>query len=395
MEWLESSADRRNFLFLHFDDPHQPFTQPAPFDRTFGANPAAHGIHLPVDFDNAPPRDEKLRHLVRDLYDGEIAYVDDRIGVFLEALKSRDLYDDAVIAFVSDHGEALWEHGQFGHGGKKLHDEVVRIPLIVKPPRGPFAHGSVVETQVRSFDLMPTLLELAGILQTEDLDARTLVPLLAPDAPDAPDRVAVIETRKGAAAVRNRRWKYILRYARRPEAFESLFDLRADPAEKNNAAAQYPDVVERMRLQMLDYFLLRRPGRYLVAIGGDSPEHFHYLIQGVTWAAPLFGVRPRRSEGGGVLFEGDSTGPLVLVSDLDVAGPIVVGETEYSVQDFRRYSAGDLERLLRDGKPGIHLFEGPPRIAEDPGPLQTMDLRQLEALRALGYVGERPDDDDR
>jgi arylsulfatase A-like enzyme len=388
MEWLEANADRRNFLFLHFDDPHQPFTQPAPFDRAFGEDPADHGIRMPFNIHHRPPDDERLRDVVRALYDGEVAYVDDRIGAFLDALKSRNLYDDAVIIFVSDHGEELWEHGHFGHDWGRLHDEAIRVPLIVKPVRRSSARGKVVATQVRGFDVMPTLLELAGIPVPEGLDARSLVPLLAPDAPSAPDRVAVIETAKQGLAVRNRSWKYILRYWKIPAPSETLFDLRSDPGEQSDVAAQHADVVEPMRLQTLDYLLFHRSGRYLVAVGEDSPGHHEYLIRGAASATAFFGIVPQPVKGGAVLFEGESAGPLVAVALLDTAGPITVGETEYSLEDFHRYATGDLDRLLRDGKSGLHLFEGPPHMAEAPVSLQTMDLQQIEALRALGYVGD-------
>ena len=73
--------------------------------------------------------------------------------------------------------------------------------------------------------------------------------------------------------------------------------------------------------------------------------------------------------------------------DLAVASSAIVGDTKYPVVDFPRYLAGDLERLLRRGEPGIHFFAGPPRV-QDAGPRRTMDQAQLEALRALGYVGD-------
>ena len=121
----------------------------------------------------------------------EIAYVDDRIGAFIRELKRRDLYDNAVILFVSDHGEELLEHGRFGHSEGRVYDEAVRVPLIVKPVKGDFPSGAVVTTQVRAFDVMPTLLELARVPIPDDIDARSLVPLLTVEEPD---RLAVAET---------------------------------------------------------------------------------------------------------------------------------------------------------------------------------------------------------
>lgn len=391
MQWLEANADRRNFLFLHFDDPHQPFTQPSPFDTAFGADPADHGIRLPYHFRKAKPNDDEMRGLVSDLYDGAIAFVDDRIGAFLDALKSRGLYDDAVIVLVADHGEAFWEHGLFGHGEGHLHDEVIRVPLIVKPGRGDFARGTVVDTQVRGFDVMPTLLELVGIPVPEGVDAQSLVPFLAVGTRNIPDRLAVIESNRSGMAIRNQRWKYIQKYSPPPRQYEGLFDLQADPGELENVASEYPDVVERMRLTVLDYLMTHRSGRYLVIIGENTPAQSEHQVEGATSAATLFGNHPTRAADRCLTFAGETKSPLVLVAQLDTAGPVTVDGTEHLPGDFRRYATGDLERLVRAAIAGVHLFEGPLRKPDESTAVQTMDLRQLEAMRALGYTGDGPD----
>lgn len=379
MEWLESSDGRRNFLFLHFDDPHQPFNQPAPFDRAFGADPRACGVSLPADFGNEFIPEGRLRELARVLYDGEVAYVDDRIGAFLAALKERGRYDDAVIALVADHGEALWEHGVFGHGRSKIHDEVVRVPLIVKAPRGRGESGRVVATQVRGFDVMPTLLELAGIAQPPDLDAVSLMPLIdAPDT-DAPDRLAVVETSRDAVALRTRKSKYILRYGKRPAAFaaDTLYDLERDPGETTDVAARAPETVAAMRAQVIEYFLLHKPGRYVVAVGGDVTLHGARAVLplvGEAAAPAAGGARRLASAAGWIAAEVEADGPL----RTDQGGPALAP---------RRYAAGDLARLLEKKERTAVVFDGPPRAAATAAPAQDIDLQQLEAMRALGYAG--------
>jgi arylsulfatase A-like enzyme len=388
MEWLERNAERRNFLFLHFNDPHQPFSQPAPFDSMFG--PLPEEVRLPFSVESEPPRE--LRDTASTLYDGEVAYVDDRIGMFIDALKSRGLYDDAVIVFVSDHGEELWEHGGFGHSRGKLYDEAIRVPLIVKPARGSFPPDRVVAAQVRAFDVMPTLLELAGIPVPDDLDARSLVPLLSADGPD---RLAVIETAQRGLAVRTRKWKYILETWLQPMPRELLFDLQADALEQHDVAAQQPERVARMRLQALDYLMLNRPGRYLVVIAADSAPSGDLVLRGVNDSQALYGPAPQLDEDGSLRIEGGSPGPLVLVARLRAGESILVGEADAAPRNSIRYAYGDLDRLLRNGAAGVHLFEGPKPAVEDVPAPRTMDEQQLEALRALGYLGDgEPDRDD-
>jgi hypothetical protein len=380
MQWLDANADRRNFLFLHFNDPHQPFAQPAPYDQVFG--PLADGISLPLNVESSNV--EGLHDVASTLYDGAIAYVDDRIGAFVDALKDRGLYDDALIVFVSDHGEELWEHGAFGHSLGRLYDEAVRVPLIVKPPGKSPVRGRVVQTQVRAFDVMPTLLELAGIPLTGDIDAQSLVPLLTRDGPD---RLAVIETRSRGFAVRSRNWKYMLESWRKPMPAERLFDLQADPGETEDVAADRPDIVERMRLAVLDYRMLNRPGRYVAVIRKGSAATEDTVLRDVTAAYPIYGLAPVVDEDGVVRFEGTPDGPLVLVAHVRTPGPIRVGDADSSPQTFIRYTPGDLPRLVRDAREGVYLFEGPPAVAEAARPLQSMDQQQLDALRAPGYLG--------
>jgi len=391
MEWLERNSRGRNFLFLHFDDPHQPFAPPAPFDSAFGS--LSEGLELPFNVANRPPTKE-VRRFALDLYDGEVAYVDDRIGAFIDELKSRGLYDEAVIVFVSDHGEEFWEHGAFGHGHGKLFDEGVRVPLIVKPAAGTAPAGRIVQTQVRAFDVMPTLLELAGVPVSADLDAQSLVPLLTGDTSTSPDRLAVTETFNGGLSVRTRNWKYISRSWRNRNSSEALFDLQADPGERQDVAAEQPAVVARMRLQMLDYLMLHRPGCYLVAIEAGSGSACDWLVHGMASPTHVHGIEARPLQDGRVHFEGPAGGPLAIVCRFARAGPLRVGGADSPERVCARYRAGDLQRLLLVPQSGLHFFAGPSPAEKEPRLPQTMDPRQLEALRAMGYLGSDGEDDE-
>jgi len=129
--WIRSVAGSRVFGFLHLYEPHSPYTPPAAFAA--GADP----------------------------YDGEISYADAITGKFLEELKQRGLYDSALIVVLSDHGEALGDHGEKEHG-IFLYRESIQVPLLVKLP-GQQRRGESVDRPVALTDVLPTVLEVTGL----------------------------------------------------------------------------------------------------------------------------------------------------------------------------------------------------------------------------------------
>jgi len=346
LEWLDGNGDLRSFLFLHFDDPHMPYNQPDPYvDRFARLSDDLGGLVGRITADEAAET-EHGRNRTRSLYDGEIAYVDDRIGRFLDALRAHDLYDDALIVFVSDHGEELWEHGEFGHGHGKLFDEGTRVPLIVKPAGEDPPRGGVVRTQVRGFDVMPTLLELAGIEPPDGLEARSLVPLLSSDGPD---RLAVTETLDGGLAIRTPEWKYISRSWRQPDGAEALFDLRADPLEQRNVADEHPERVAELRLAAIDYLLQHRPGHYLVLLS-DEPELRPYRLRGADEVQVVHGRWSEVGEDGELIVLGQPGERLAFVARLTLGGPLELVAPPGNAADSERYEPGALAGLVGGGR---------------------------------------------
>jgi arylsulfatase A-like enzyme/predicted Zn-dependent protease len=128
--WLRASTSRRVFGFLHLYEPHARYTPPP-------------------------------EHASADPYDGEIRYADAIVGRFIATLKERGLYDDAMIVLLSDHGEALGEHGELDHG-VFLYREALQVPLLVKLPRGERA-GETERRLSGLVDVMPTVLKRLGI----------------------------------------------------------------------------------------------------------------------------------------------------------------------------------------------------------------------------------------
>src|SRR5437899_3225636 len=150
-----------HFVWVHLYDPHDPYEPPAPYSEIY-----------------------KDR-----LYDGEIAYADSALGNFIQYLKKSAWYENSVIIVVGDHGEGLGEHHEETHG-IFLYDSTTHVPLIVKLPRQRNA-GKVIEAQVRTLDILPTALDLAGVAASGVLDGKSLTPYFSGDTSD---RVAIGET---------------------------------------------------------------------------------------------------------------------------------------------------------------------------------------------------------
>jgi arylsulfatase A-like enzyme/Flp pilus assembly protein TadD len=214
--WLNAHPAGAHFVWLHFYDPHDPYEPPPPFSDVY-----------------------KDR-----LYDGEIAYADSALGQFLAYLKKQEWYEGAMIVVVGDHGEGLGEHREDTHG-IFLYDSTTHVPLIVKLPNEREA-GRTVEAQVRTTDIMPTVLSLLGIPAPPSLDGDSLEPFLA--GIEATPRTVVGETdyplRFGWAPLRSVRkegFKFI--EAPKPE----LYDLQPDPGELRNQYEPWDGTVQKLR----------------------------------------------------------------------------------------------------------------------------------------------------
>jgi arylsulfatase A-like enzyme len=223
--WLSAHPAGPHFVWVHLYDPHDPYEPPAPYSQTY-----------------------KDR-----LYDGEIAYADSALANFLAYLKKQAWYENALVIVVGDHGEGLGEHHEDTHG-IFLYDSTTHVPLIVKLPGGASvgeSAGKLVEAQVRTPDILPTVLDLLKISPPAQLDGESLAPYFG--GTETATRVAVGETdyplRFGWAPLRSVRAQGCkLIEAPKPE----LYDLRADPGELQNKYAPWDTTVQKFRTMLAD-----------------------------------------------------------------------------------------------------------------------------------------------
>ena len=200
--WLAKHRTGPRFVWVHLFDPHDPYEAPPPFSQKY-----------------------------KDPYDGEIAYADSALGNLIAFLKKTGAYQNAIIVVVGDHGEGLGEHGEETHG-LFLYDSTLHVPMIMKMA-GTAQRGVVIDAQVRTTDILPTILSLTNIPAPPELNGESMVPLIKRAEASEHDLFAETDypLRFGWAplrALRTQNTKLI--EAPRSE----LYDLKADPGELKN-----------------------------------------------------------------------------------------------------------------------------------------------------------------
>lgn len=281
--WLESRPgiqDERFFLWVHYQDPHGPYTPPDSVAEAFLQPVEGEETPLPVGKDHGGKGeipayqvvgDERRPSRYRARYDGEIKGFDDAFGQLIAWLREGALLDDALVVFTADHGESLGEHDRWFCHGSNLHVEETHVPLVVRFPTraaGKAADTADVDRQARRgerrpdlvshLDLFPTVIEAFGLPPRKTLGISLLAGSLPPDrivpstlhAFDSPRRWAALTTGGD-------RLLFNLRQGMQ------LFDLARDPGELQDISQQEP---ERIRA------ILARGTAFAQSTTGSAPE---------------------------------------------------------------------------------------------------------------------------
>lgn len=195
-----------------------------------------------------------------------ITGVDRSVGELIAALEKRGLRDNTVIVFTSDNGFYLGEHGLAGKWF--MHEESLRVPLVIHDPRPGAARGARVDAMTLNIDCAPTLLELAGAAPAPSMQGRSLVPWLRGERPAwrsefFAEHLFQHDWIPRSEGVRTERWKYA-RYLDLPGPFEELYDLHADRYEETNLA---PLPAHRAQLEALR----KRREAWLAALAAWRP----------------------------------------------------------------------------------------------------------------------------
>jgi len=219
LRWLSPASTAPFFLWVHYYDPHAPYEPPGDLARRFRDAP----------------------------YDGEIAFVDAQLARLLGALESRGALARTIVLATADHGESLGEHGEGTHG-LFVYDATLKVPWIIAGPG--VAAGRVPATVARGIDVLPTLLDYAGLAAAPAVEGRSLRPALeGREMSDAPAYAETLypEREFGWAplhALRTARFKLI------DAPREELYDLAADAKETTNRLREQGPQADELRRKL-------------------------------------------------------------------------------------------------------------------------------------------------
>lgn len=241
---LGKYKDKKLFLYLHFRDPHSPYVRPK-------------GLRSFI-FDS-----------IEDRYNAEIRFMDEQIGRLVQQLDQSKELDRTLVIFTADHGENLTEHNIYiAHHDP--YEDVVRIPLIFYNPK---LNAKRIDSLVQNIDIFPTVLDFLKIPVPQDIDGKSLLPLINGKSKKVRDFVFFDDNLFGKYSLRKSRrklgvrvnnYKYIKTIRGKDQdifhpipinykvAKEELYDLSIDPDEKNNISDEKKDITFKLKKILQD-----------------------------------------------------------------------------------------------------------------------------------------------
>ncbi len=271
LSWLAESPEEPYFLWVHYFDPHAPYTSPLAQETLFEAGP-----ELQAYLDERHFAEEMVQYddrafptpTVVSLYDAEIRYTDQEIGRLLEGIGGEKAWRKTLPVLVGDHGEGLGQHDEYHHG--LVWGEQIHVPLLFRVPGEP--PGRVADL-ISVVDVVPTLFayidgipaegflaQASGINRVFDGSPRALIS-------QSSSRRRTLSDPLGTYALTTDRWKYLHRVA----GGDALYDLHADPYELENRIDAEPETAALLKEQMRAE-LERQVDRGVLLWGGKVPR---------------------------------------------------------------------------------------------------------------------------
>jgi arylsulfatase A-like enzyme len=405
LAWIDQVADQPFLIFVHYFDPHLPYSPPAPYDTIFDPDYAGtmKNVYLPkhlpayrrAEFEQMKSISEDDWNHIRALYDGEVAFTDQAIGKFIDALAERGLDDNTLVVILSDHGEELYDHGGFEHG-HSLYNEVIKVPLIFYLP-DKLPGDMRIGKQVRLIDVAPTILDLLGIDPDPGFEGVSVEALLenphanvAAEGTMLPPEVAYAEAllygpeRKSVVAYP---WKLVYQVT---TGEKSCFNLAEDPGEHRDLAADPPGSISLLE-EILFSTLINISDTWFVELVGGNQEHiFDIKISSeVVKGAGRFELHKVLAAGGRMLSTDDLENARTTPYEIEIEN-LKVGEPITLALKLARKDAPMRFNFKIDGEPATErTFIG--ESLESPA---TMPFTERDSPEDHGETGEpasRPD----
>lgn len=297
IRWLDAMVNQQGkkdklFLWVDYFDPHEPWDPPEPFwsmyktadysgqdiiDPVAGTctkigSPSTEKPQAKSEHDYLTP-DEIVR--VRSLYAGEVTFTDKWVGVLVDHVRDLGLLENTLIVWLSDHGEPFGEHGIIRKARPWNYEELVRIPMVFRPPeaiKSANSHQGVIDALVQPTDLFPTILDLLGIgknltlsrtgprptaelfpqdmqlgTETVTLHGHSLAPLIRGETDSVRD-YAYTGHHDRSWSIQDTAWR--LHVPLEGDAPSELYDRGADPYDQHDVVADYGDLADDLELQL-------------------------------------------------------------------------------------------------------------------------------------------------
>ena len=248
VRWLDANANgpKPFFLWVHYYDPHYPYTPPPPFDTMYDPNykgsvdGAMDTINYIYANNTGKLTGADVDHL-HALYDGEISFTDQELNRLLTEVDRLGLTQNTIVVATSDHGESLGTLGRWFHGPRTNYTDI-HVPLMLRfPPAIPVNH--TVQAPVESIDIAPTILDLLSLPVPTAMQGKSLLPLIAGAAPRlTTGAVSMLDT-YGEISFVTEDWHLI--WSRKDQSF-ALYDYHADPLELVDKSKLQSDMVNRL-----------------------------------------------------------------------------------------------------------------------------------------------------
>jgi arylsulfatase A-like enzyme len=328
--WLRKNKGSRFFFWLHYLDAHAPYLNPNPAYQKLFLPPALRDkgtgyfkekYYWVTIFKKGPlqaepyfvtfpsevkARDEKeLRRKIRDFkdtpafmdavfplftkqaldgnisgedrdyyicqYDSSIRFIDDHIAILSDELERQGLLKNTLIVLTADHGENLADYSDNFYHGDSLYDVLLKVPLIIKGPG--FPAGKIIKRQVRSIDIVPTILDTLNIKRDPRMEGNSLRALISGKAVEWPKYAFSENLHEGyeMRSIRSEDWKLIHNLSK--DTYE-LYHLETDPYERNNVVYIKKKMFQFLKSQLEQWIeSMEMQGRVLdKGIDADSME---------------------------------------------------------------------------------------------------------------------------
>jgi arylsulfatase A-like enzyme len=263
LDFIRANKEKPFVLWCSYFGPHTPINPSSPWAEQYDPE----SLTLPLNHrsmdENIPDMDktisksgaysqEESHRKTLAMYYGFVSQIDYNIGRMLKELEELGLMENTIVVYTADHGEMMAEH-QCWTKGLTGYDATVRVPLIIRDP-DVFTGGGEIDKMVCSIDLLPTLLDLAGLEIPETIQGKSLRPSNIRD--DSWREFAISEIGpsplNNVITVRSQTHKYILFKNEGQMVYEQFFNLQEDPWEMDNRMTdpQYEEVISRHKQAM-------------------------------------------------------------------------------------------------------------------------------------------------